>query len=195
MRARRVTVPSMSVFTKPFQSIVAACVILVGYSVPLHAQTDAASLLDSLRNATKSEAQVIDRDLQAHWSRSGSAAMDLLLRRGQKALDDQDIPAAIDHFTALSDHAPEFAEGWHGLARAYFAADLPGPALDALERALALNPKQYDAIFGLGVLLGQLGDFNRAAAAFEQTLALHPHHSEAQEALKRLQRQGIGRTL
>jgi len=36
--------------------------------------------------------------------------MDLLLQRGQEAMDNEDYEAAIEHFTALTDHAPDFAE-------------------------------------------------------------------------------------
>ena len=186
----------MGIFSSSRQFIVAASFALVGYSLPLHADDTATTLLESLRSAPLVDAGRIDRTLQSHWSKSGSASMDLLLRRGRSALDeDEDVPAAIEHFTALTDHAPEFAEGWHGLARAYFAAGMYGPTLDALERTLSLNPQQYDAIFGLGTLLVELGDLERAAQAFRKVLVLHPHHEEAKQALTRLEAKGIGRTL
>ena len=121
--------------------------------------------------------------------------MDLLLRRGRKALEDENLNAAIEHFTALTDHAPDFAEGWHGLARAYFAADLYGPTLDALGRTVQLNPAHYHAIFGLGSLFLEFQDYARADEAFRTVLDLNPHHEEAKEALERLKRQGIGREL
>ncbi|WP_246036020.1 tetratricopeptide repeat protein [Aliishimia ponticola] len=121
--------------------------------------------------------------------------MDLLLRRGQKALEEGQTEAAIEHFTALTDHAPEFAEGWHGLARAYFAADLYGPTLDALGHVLALNPDHYPAMFGLGVLLVEFEDYARAEETFMKVLNLNPHYEEAKEALDRLKRVGVGRTL
>ena len=37
--------------------------------------------------------------------------MDLLLGRGNEALEAEDYPTAIEHFSALIDHAPDFAEG------------------------------------------------------------------------------------
>ena len=121
--------------------------------------------------------------------------MDLLLRRGREALDEEDVSAAIEHFTALTDHAPEFAEGWHGLARAYFAAELYGPALDALANVLDRNPHHYGALFGLGVMFQQFEQYERAERAYRAVLDLHPNHEEAKEALEGLKRKGIGRTL
>ncbi len=175
--------------------IVTAFLALVGYSLPLSAQNSLPDLMAELKNATPEQALRLDRQISAEWSKSGSASMDLLLRRGREALDEDDHKAAVEHFRALTDHAPDFAEGWHGLARAYFAQELYGPTLDALGRALALNPEQYNALFGLGVLFTSFGDLRRAEEAFLQVLDLHPHHEDAKEALDSLQREGVGRTL
>jgi tetratricopeptide (TPR) repeat protein len=168
---------------------------MVGYSIPSYADTSVSDLLDTLKSAPEEEAGRLTRQIEAAWSRSGSASMDLLLRRGRKALDEEDYDVAIEHFTALTDHAPDFAEGWHGLARAYFEADLYGPTLDALGRALALNPDHYNALFGLGAMFLQFQDYPRAEEAFLKVLALHPHHEEAKQALDTLKREGIGREL
>ena len=178
---------------------VTAYFALVGFSLPLHAQSGPEAgtqpLIESLREATEQDAPRHERELRAAWSRSGSASMDLLLRRGRDALEENDTLAAIEHFRALTDHAPDFAEGWHGLARAFFQNELFGPALDALGQTLALNPDHFPALYGLGVLFQQFDDNRRAEEAYRKVLSLHPHHKEAQEAVERLKREGFGRTL
>lgn len=175
--------------------IVAASLLVSGLGNGVHAQDRAAALLGELQQATPEQAQRIDANLRSEWSKSGSPSMDLLLRRGRAALDEDDTRTAIEHFTALTDHAPEFAEGWHGLARAYFEAELYGPTLDALGRVMALNPEHYHAIFGLGALFLQFEDHLRAERAFRAVLDLNPHHEQAKQALERLKREGIGRDL
>ncbi len=152
-------------------------------------------LLDKLRAATETEAPRVAREVETIWARSGSAAMDLLLKRGQDALEAGDVVKAIEHLTALTDHAPTFAEGFHMRAQAYYRADLYGPALDDLERALALNPLNYNAIFGFAVMVQEFGDLRRAAELYRRTLAIHPNHRNAASALEALQRDGIGREL
>lgn len=152
-------------------------------------------LLETLRTAPAEAAETAERDLEREWSRSGSAAMDLLLKRGRDALAAGDYTAAIEHLTALTDHAPDFAEGYHARATAYFRAELFGPALDDLEVALALNPDNFNAIFGLGIVMEEFGDSRRAAELFRRVLALHPNHENAGKALEQLKRDGIGRTL
>ncbi|MEP2640545.1 tetratricopeptide repeat protein [Roseobacter sp.] len=153
------------------------------------------TLLQQLRDAPAQEAARLDRELALIWDNSGSAAMDLLLERGRDALEDDEMGKAIDHLTALTDHAPQFAEGWHARATAFYRVGMYGPALDDLERALALNPNNYNAIFGLGVMLQEFGDLARAADAFDRVLTLHPNHENAKTAQEQLKQRGIGRTL
>jgi tetratricopeptide (TPR) repeat protein len=165
------------------------------FSLPLQAQQTEEALLDQLRTAAESEAPRIEREIDLLWSRTGSAAMDLLLERGKDALDEENADAAIEHLTALTDHAPDFAEGWHVRATAYFTAGLYGPAMDDLQRALYLNPNNYNAIFGLGVMLQETGNLARAEQAYRKVLDLHPHHENAKTALDQLKSSGIGRDL
>ncbi len=188
-------IPVMGTMRNMVQYIVAAFLVVVWYSLPLSAEPSVDELIESLKTATPEEAQRIDRQITAAWSRSGSPSMDLLLRRGREALEEENVAAAIEHFTALTDHAPDFAEGWHGLARAYFEAELYGPTLDALSHVLALNPDHYPALFGLGVMFQQFGDTVRAEAAFRQVLSLNPQHEQAKQALEGLKTEGIGHTL
>ena len=175
--------------------IVAAVGVAVLLCSPVLAQDRSDELLESLRTATPEQAKAAERDILREWSRSGSAAMDLLLKRGRDAMAVGEFAVAIDHFTALTDHAPGFAEGFHARATAYYRAELYGPALDDLETALALNPDNFNAIFGLGVLFEEFGDNRRAADLFRRVLALNPHHENAEKALEQLKSEGIGRTL
>lgn len=160
------------------------------FSIPLAAQEadsqDEAALMDQLATADAAEARKLDRQLTAIWSRTGSATMDLLLKRGQDALEVDDVEAAIEHLTALTDHAPDFAEGFHRRASAYFRAELFGPAFYDLERALRLNPNNYNAVFGLGAILETFGDEKAAFRAYQSVLELNPHHEDAKNAVERL---------
>lgn len=153
------------------------------------------ALLERLRDADPNDAAALERELQAVWSSSGSPSMDLLLRRGRDAMERQDWAAAIEHLTALTDHAPQFAEGWSERARAFFNAELYGPAVADLEQALALNPNDYNAIFALGQVFEFFGDAKRAYAAYERAKAIHPNHEEVTKAMDRLSVEVEGRAL
>ena len=173
-----------------FKRIVATFAVIVMYSLPVGAQDadlqDEEALLSALAESSPEEAKRLDRQLQALWGRSGSASADLLLKRGRDALEIDDIEAAIEHLTALTDHAPDFAEGYHARASAYFRAEMFGPALADLRRALALNPRNYNALYGLGATFELLGEKARAYEAFSRAQAINPHNEEINTAVERL---------
>lgn len=152
-----------------------------------------ADLLRDLAQAeTEQAADRLERQVRQEWAKSGSAAMDLLLKRGEDAMDVDDIDAAIEHLRALTDHAPDFAEGWHALAIAYYRVDMFGPAADALERTLALNPDHFGALRGLGAIFEQVDKPDLAYDAYSRVLTLRPHDSDVIEALERLERRVTG---
>ena len=80
-------------------SVILAIVFFCAASVG-HGSEDAV-LLQRLALADEVEAAQIEQRLTQIWSRSGSASFDLLLQRGEDALEADNIPAAIEHFTAV----------------------------------------------------------------------------------------------
>nr|WP_284165543.1 tetratricopeptide repeat protein [Frigidibacter sp. SD6-1] len=123
----------------------------------------------------------------AEWEKSGSPAFDLLLKRGEEAMEAGDFEAAIDHLTALTDQAPDFAEGWNARATAFFLTGRYGPSVADIQHVLALEPRHFGAISGLGLILQELGRKEQALKAFRASLAIHPHQdgiSQAAEALE-----------
>lgn len=186
----------MSTIRHHFKHSVAALSLIVTFSLPFGLQAgEIDDLLTQLRQADPGDAARIEREIARAWSKSGSAAMDLLLKRGQDALEVKDLPVAIEHLTALTDHAPGFAEGYHVRAMAYFHADLIGPALGDLARVLDINPHHFGALRGLAVIFESLGDNVRAFTAYEMVLRLHPHDEEAQKGIERLRAKVQGREL
>lgn len=156
---------------------------------------DVEALIGELSEADETRAREIVRDVEREWALSGSTTVDLLFRRGREAMEAENWTLAIEHFTAVTDHAPEFAEGWHNRATAFWRKGMHGPAMADLQQALVLNPQQWDALFGLGVLFQEFGDYTRADKAFRMVLDINPHHENAQGALKDIARFGIGREL
>lgn len=178
-----------------YKRTLAAFCALVMFSLPslAGAQGDVSGLMLDLKGAeTPTAAQRLENQIMAEWSKTGSASMDLLLKRGRDALEVNDAAKALEHFHALTDHAPDFAEGWHGMALAYFALEKFGPAMDALEHVLALNPDHFGALRGVGAINERVGKTDLAYRAYEKVLELRPHDPEIEKALGRLEREAIG---
>lgn len=154
-----------------------------------------AALLTDLARPDNAGWRRVERQLMVEWSKSGSAAFDLLLQRGREALREDDTAAAIEHLTALTDHAPDFAEGWNQRAAAYFQAGQYGPAMLDLSRAIALNPKHFGALSGMALLLAETGNKTAARAVYQEVLAIHPNLATVRDALTRLDRDLSGQRI
>ncbi len=185
---------------KRFLPVAAASVVVLGWAVPapapaqsLSAMAGEAEELDALFVELKSpdtrDWESVEQRIIRHWTHSGSASADLLLQRGQEALEAGEFEAAIEHFSALIDHAPEFAEAWNGRATAFYMVDEYGLAIDDVAHVLALNPRHFGALAGLGTMLEEMGDTKNALAAYRMAAALNPHRESLQQAIGRLQGQ------
>ena len=186
----------MSSLARQNNSIVAAVAVIVTLAGAAQAQTAGLErYFGELADPAYPGWERAESDIRREWSRSGSAAMDLLLKRGEEAMDDGDLPAAIAHLTALTDHAPEFAEGWNARATAYYMAGDYGPAMADTARVLALEPRHWGALAGLGMILRDMDDKPRALAAFRASFALNPHQQDVKDAIARLESELAGISL
>jgi len=128
-----------------------------------------------------------EREALRIFRQSGSAAMDLLLERGYAAMEAEDYQMAVWHFSALIDHAPEFAEAYNARASAFFLLGKYGEAIADIETALVLNPRHFGALAGMGVIQEELGHPENALKAYKAALALNPHSTDFADAVKRVE--------
>jgi tetratricopeptide (TPR) repeat protein len=147
-----------------------------------------ADLLRQLREAeTPYAAGLVAAELRGLWSRSGSPSIDLLVKRGQDALEAGDAPAAIEHFTAAIDHGPGFAGAYAGRAAALYVTGRVGPAIDDLRQALVLNPNDFESLTGFAVILEELGRPEDALEVWRRVADMNPQDDAAAQAAERLE--------
>ena len=168
--------------------IVTAFFCVVGFSLPVAAQEASLdTLYAELLEATPENHARIERQIVTEWEKSGSAAMDLLLRRGKDALDDGTPEVAVEHFSALVDHAPYFAEGYYGRASSYYLLGLTGPALEDIRQVLSLNPRHFEAMGGLAAIMEELGRPEDALEIYRMILEINPQSQAALDGVARLE--------
>ena len=167
--------------------------LLIGSAWADEAELEA--LHEGLLNAQEADAEQITGRIYEIWSKSGSASMDLLLNRGREALTAGDAKLAIEHLSALIDHAPDFAEGYNARATAYFQAGKYGRSLEDIRRTLQLNPRHFGAMSGLALILEEIGRPEDALAAWREVETINPNQLGLADALVRLERQVEGRRL
>lgn len=130
----------------------------------------------------------IEAEIARIWSHSGSSAMDLLLERGNEALQAQDFAAAVEHYSALIDHAPDFAEAWNARATTYYLMDEYALSIADIGQVLARNPRHFGALSGLASMLEQLDETELALSAWREVRALNPNRPDIDDAIARLER-------
>ena len=146
------------------------------------------TLLAELADPDREDWQNVENEINRIWSRSGSDSMDLLLRRGNEAMQAEDYPLALDHLSALVDHAPDFAEGWNARATTFFLMNEYTLAISDVEHVLALNPRHFGALAGLAFMLEDMDQPELALRALTAAQKINPHRPNINEAVERLRR-------
>ena len=186
----------MKVWTQLHNLVVAAFLSAMVLATPGFGQTAKLDgLFDRLKTADAQASGNIEQEIWIEWSKSGSAAMDLLLERGRAAMDAGDLALAVEHFTALIDHAPDFAEGWNARATAYYQMGQIGPSMADIGKTLQLNPRHFGALAGFAMILGESGRKAQALEVWQAVQSIQPHASGVSDALDRLTADLQGSTL
>ncbi|MGQ0663291.1 MAG: tetratricopeptide repeat protein [Pseudomonadota bacterium] len=121
------------------------------------------------------EAQVIEQTIWQIWTAAGDAPTDTLMGLGLDAMQAGDLAGALLLFDAITAQQPDFAEGWNKRATVlYMLGAMEASAAD-VGRTLALEPRHFGALAGLGLINTALKREAEALTAFESALKLNPH--------------------
>ncbi len=141
-----------------------------------------ASALDQLfatlsRTKDADAAARADRAIWQIWTTypGPDAVAELAFNRGMRAFTRRRMPQAEEWFDQAISSDPGFAEAWNKRATVRFAqGDYEGAVAD-IAQVLALEPRHYGALSGLGMTLMRLDQKPEALDAFEAAQALNPY--------------------
>ena len=102
-----------------------------------------------------------------------------------EALGQADFEHAAELFGEIVVENPENSEAWAYLGLCYLETGKTETAVEALERALAVDEDNADIHYLLGNAVGTTGDLDRAASCYRRALQLDPQHQKAEEFLIR----------
>lgn len=146
-----------------------------------------APLFEVLRSAaTPDRIGYAERFIWAIWHESGREDVDRLMEAGIEEMGSGRLRESIATFARIVDLAPEFAEGWNKRATAYYLAGDLDASIRDVERTLALEPRHFGALSGLGLIHLAKDDELGALRAFEATLEVHPRAPAARYHVQRL---------
>lgn len=132
------------------------------------------------------EAQGIAELVQRLWMQSGSDTADLLMGRAVSAMGDgrHDVAAALlDQIIELQ---PGWAEGWNKRATLRFLDHDDAGSMEDISHVLALEPRHFGALSGMGAILQRHGQDKAALTAMRRALAIYPEEPDLRDAIDKL---------
>jgi tetratricopeptide (TPR) repeat protein len=160
--------------------IVGLVVILLGFAASPASADQKDPRLEKLFTQLKAaptmvEAQPLEAQIWEIWMQSGDQNVDALMAIGTSALNDQDYAQAYRAFGRVVELAPDFAEGWNKRATALYLLGRYQDSMKDIAKTLALEPRHFGALSGLGLCNAQLDKEKEALDAFEKALAINPN--------------------
>ena len=164
------------------------------------ARIDHSRNLDFLFQALKAApdaatARQIENRIWALWLSSGSDTTDLLMTRARAAIEQKDTDMAIRLLDAVVNLKPDYVEGWNRRATLYFEKHEYSRAMSDIARVLALEPRHFGALTGLGMILEDVGDDRQALQVFRRALEVDPHLDKVPDLIKTLSDKVEGRDI
>ena len=145
------------------------------------------ALFDTLLSAASiEEASLAETTIWGIWTDSGREDVNRLMVQGVEAMSDRLFDLALESFDEVIELDPEFAEGWNKRATVYWLIDDLAASMDDIRHTLALEPRHFGAIAGMGLIFLQRGDPAGALQAFEAVLKINPNSRATQIRVQQL---------
>ncbi|MDF1585406.1 tetratricopeptide repeat protein [Marinimicrococcus flavescens] len=141
-------------------------------------------LFARLKQVDAVEARGVEARIWILWGQSGDPHSQELLEAGSVAMANRDYGAARSSLDALVERAPGFAEGWNRRATLFWVQGEYAASVRDIRRTLALEPRHFGALSGLGLIYMTIGESEAALRSFEAALEIHPnlpgarHHAD-----------------
>ncbi|MEC9367340.1 MAG: tetratricopeptide repeat protein [Pseudomonadota bacterium] len=154
---------------------------------PIDRERLLSELYQELKDADNAEsAELVAEAIEKLWLQSGSDTVDLLMSRSIELVNAEDYDVALKLLDSVVTIAPNFAEGWSQRATVHFLKREYGESLQDLRHVLALEPRHFKAINGLGLIMQELGEKEKALKAFRSALKVHPWLEDAKQSVGEL---------
>ncbi|MEP6343993.1 MAG: tetratricopeptide repeat protein [Maricaulaceae bacterium] len=120
------------------------------------------------------QAELIAEEIWVLWTRSGSASIDLAMRRGANAQARLDFGLARRMFDNVTTLKPDYAEGWARSGRLALTENNLDRAIAELTKALIIEPRHFFALTSLGRVMENLERYDEALAIYNEAYKLYP---------------------
>jgi len=161
------------------------CLLATQFATADQSSPELEQLFTQLKTSqTAEDAQPIAQKIWSVWMKSDDLATNELMEQGMTEVGRGNLVAGRDIFTLVTEHSPNFAEGWNKLATVnYMMGDIDS-SLKHIEKTLALEPRHFGSISGRGLCYLKLDRLQSALIEFKAALDVHPWMLDARRNLK-----------
>jgi tetratricopeptide (TPR) repeat protein len=150
--------------------------------------------LDALFAALKTtkvedEGDAMVAEIWRLWMQSGRADLDAAMQQAVNLMGAGLGGLALPILDDIVAKAPDWAEGWNKRATVLYLMGEHDRSLSDIERTLALEPRHFGALAGIGLIRIAKGQPREALAAFRRALAVNPFLKERFALIPDLERQ------
>jgi tetratricopeptide (TPR) repeat protein len=147
-------------------------------------------LFETLKSAASDEeARRTELEIWQIWVAHKNPEIEKLMRQGMAAFSEDDQDGALEAFNGVVKADKSFAEGWNKRATVEYAMGDFDASVADIERTLALEPRHFGALSGLGQIYLALEKKALALKAFEAALKIDPHLTGIREKVEELRKE------
>ena len=133
------------------------------------------TLFFKLRNAKSlAEAQTVEQMIWSKWKKYKDPRLSEKLELGIRQMHNKNLKKALVTFTKIIEEAPDFSEALNKRATTYFLLQEYQASLLDIKATLALEPRHFGAISGMGLIFMKSGEYRRSLLTFRKVLEIYP---------------------
>jgi tetratricopeptide (TPR) repeat protein len=135
------------------------------------------------------EADAIVSEIWKLWQQSGDADLDEKMHQAILLMGQGIGTLAMPILDEIVKRLPDWAEGWNKRATMLYLMGEHERSLADIERVLALEPRHFGALAGIGLIRMDKGEYREALAAFRRALAVNPFLKERHGIIPALEKE------
>lgn len=130
------------------------------------------------------EAATLQEIIWRLWLETDNQKVARLFEQGREVMLREDYVTALRIASQIVEIDPAQAEGWNLRATVFYVLGDYESSIQDVEKTLALEPRHFGALVGLGMMLVEMNRDQDALKAFERALALNPHLEQARQQIE-----------
>jgi len=153
-------------------------------------------LFERLKTATDpAQAHDIETSIWKIWTFHGDPEVDRRMAIGILSMNHGQLDRSLAAFDKVVEMAPNFAEGWNKRATVHYMQGHYDASVSDIRRTLALEPRHFGALSGMGLIFDAVGNAAAAVRVWEEALTIHPNMIGIRQRMRELKGQLTGKPL